>query len=98
MKTKFAIWLEDRGETVFAFSKRTGLGLPAVRRLAGIGHGPLTIHGFQLSFLQRVRAETGITIQRLQRDALRAAKDPIPPRAYRRKQENENGETAEERT
>lgn len=96
-ETAYARWLRERGESVWTHSKRTKLNLMALRRLAGIAAEAYVIDDFSYNFLLAVSVESGIEIERLVEDALRAAKQPTPPRrpGRPRKEERTDGKAAE---
>ena len=85
METTFARWLRKRGEAHHVYAKRMGLGYISVARLIGIGREPQEIKRFSFLALTKVSADTGIPIQTLIDDAVKAARNPVEPRKYVKK-------------
>ena len=96
METTFAKWLALRGELPYVYAKRHGLSQRGIGRLAGISREPYTITTFRLDFLRKVSLDTGIPIDTLTEDAVKAARNPVAPRPYTKKEDTDGKRTQAE--
>ena len=95
MITTFGRWLEERGEKPYAYALRRNLGKKSVGLLAGISREPRTITRFNYTALVTIAKDSGIAIEVLTRDAIKAAAEPTAPRRYTRKEQGNGKEAAE---
>jgi hypothetical protein len=82
METTFARWLRERGEGHYAYAVRRRLGKISVALLAGVGREPREVTRLNYTALQRINEDSGIPIQTLIDEAAAAAKNPVEPRKY----------------
>ena len=95
VETSFAKWLRETGDTPSAYAVRNGFFKQRLMLLAGISRAPQAITKFHYPTLAAISEESGIPIDTLIREANEAGKNPIAPRRYTRKEENDGKAAAE---
>ncbi len=94
METQFAKWLREHDESHSAFALRRGLGKRLVARLAGVSREETAVRRWIYPPLAAISDETGIPVDTLVREAGVAAKNPVAPRRYTRREERHDGKAA----
>ena len=95
METRFAKWLKRRGESHSAYAIRMKVSRSCIAHLAGVARTAKPPSRFNYKTLVLVSKDTGIPIETLVSETLKAAENPIAPRRYTRKDEQNGKEAAE---